>query len=226
MQANILPIFLALGLIFPRVAITQWWGGCRDAIGTPVREYADPNLHDIAMATVVGGGPAIVYNPQVVLSVSPQTRRFFYFHECGHHALGQILTGQNIPFASEQAADCWAARALTESGEFTLDDLRVVQMEVSRSPGDWTHLPGPQRALNLIACLGSGAGGRDRRCRRVTEWEVQTRMVVQAVPQSLPCSHWVCGYLGCGYLHPFDTITVPQQVPVTERVPVERIRCD
>ncbi len=207
----------------------QWWGGCRDVLGTPVLDYSDSNLQDIAMATISNGQPVIIYNPAVVLSVSPSTRRFFYFHECGHHALGQVVSGQNIPYASEQAADCWAARTLVASGTFSDADLRAVQRDVSQSPGDWTHLPGPQRALNLVACLNPD----DRKpapehssCRTITEWEDQTTWVTQYVQQSVPCSHWMCGYYGCSYLHAYHVVTVPQQVPVTQRVPVQRTRCD
>ncbi|HVT17381.1 MAG TPA: hypothetical protein VHQ90_14525 [Thermoanaerobaculia bacterium] len=181
------------------------------------------------MASIYGGAPVIFYNPQVVLSVSPATRRFFYFHECGHHALGQVVSGQSIPYVSEQQADCWAARTLVGNNIFSLDDLRAVQMDVMRSSGDWAHLPGPQRALNLIACLQGAiqnettpGGG----CRTETEWEDQTTWVTQYVQQSVPCSHWVCGYAGCGYLHAFDVVTLPQQVPVTHRVPIQRTRCD
>lgn len=224
-MATICRIFLLLAaLALPEVASAQWWGGCRDVLGTPVFDYPNYNLADIAMATIAGGQPVILYNPQWVLSVSPETRRFFYFHECGHHALGQVISGQNIPYASEQAADCWAARTLVRSGEFSRESLRTVQREVSLSPGDWTHLPGPQRALNLIACLDGDLP--DRRCRNVTEWEDRTDWIVQNVPQNVPCSHWACGYLGCGYVHPFDVVPLPQQVPVTRRVPVQRVRCD
>lgn len=209
--------------LFARAVEAQWWGGCRDALGTPVLEYPDNSLGDIAMATIVRGGPAIIYNPQVVLSVRPETRRFFYFHECGHHALGQVISGRSIPYLSEQQADCWAARSLVEGGEFTLDDLRAVQIDVSRSPGDWSHLPGPQRALNLVACLG---GRGNSRCRTVTEFEERTTWVTQVVPQSVPCAHWGCGPFGCGAVHPYDLVQVPRQVPVTQRVPVQRTRCD
>lgn len=225
MRAFVSRAAFALFVILPQALDAQWWGGCRDVLGTPVLDYSDFRLNDIAMATIAGGQPVILYNPQVLVSVSPQTRRFFYFHECGHHALGQVISGQNIPYVSEQAADCWAARALIESGEFTSEDLEAVQRDVSRSPGDWTHLPGPQRALNLVACLG-GDGRGSGRCRAVTEWEERTVWVTQLVPQSFPCSHWGCGYYGCGYAHPYDVVNVPQQVPVTERVPVERMRCD
>lgn len=205
-------------------AEAQWWGGCRDALGTPVLEYPDLRLPDIAMASIVDGRPVIIYNPQVVLASGPQTRRFFYFHECGHHALGQVLSGVSIPFRSEQEADCWAARELVDSGEFTRDDLVAVGREVSRSPGDWSHLPGPQRALNLLRCIDDvePAG----RCRTVTDWEERTTWQTRMAQQRVPCSHPMCSPWGCSPAHAFDVIPVPQQVPVTTRIPVTRMQCD
>jgi hypothetical protein len=147
-------------LLFSLSAHAQWWGGCIDARGIPVLDIQDPSTNDIAVSRLApNGAPVILYNPFVVLSSSNVTRRFFYFHECGHHALGHVL-GNYIPLVSEQEADCWAARTLVARGEFTLNDLRQVQMEISSSPGDWSHLPGPQRAMNLIAlCMGGTDGG-------------------------------------------------------------------
>ncbi len=208
-------------------ASSQWWGGCRDAIGTAVFDYPDYSLPDIAGATISGGRPVIFYNPNVVLSVSQSTRRFFYFHECAHHALGHVLSGQTIPYATEQEADCWAARTLVSSGSFTAADLRAVQADVSQVPGDWTHLPGPRRALNLVACLtGGGDESTDSRtCRIETEWEERITYVTQYLPQSVPCTHVACSPWGCGAVHTYDVITVRQQVPTTQRVPVQRTVC-
>lgn len=198
-------------------------------------DYPDNSLGDIAMANITGGRPVIWYNPRIVLSVSPSTRRFFYFHECGHHALGQIVSGRIIPYVSEQEADCWAARTLVASGTFSVEDLRAVQADVSRTPGDWTHLPGPRRALNLEACLQQGGGGgggrpggrpRPQSCRVVTEWEDRVTYETRYVQQPVPCSHTVCGYYGCGPAHQYDFVNVPQQFPVRHRVPVQRTICN
>lgn len=225
-KALILSLLTTVALGGVSAAQAQWWGGCRDALGTPVLDYPDPSLPDIAMARIANGGPVIIYNPNVVLASGPATRRFFYFHECGHHALGQVISGVSIPYRSEQEADCWAARTLVEMGEFTRDDLVAVGREVSRSPGDWSHLPGPQRALNLLRCIDDGGEQLEERCRTVTEYEERTTWDTRVVQQSVPCSHWFCGPYGCGYVHAFDVINVPEQVPITRSVPVERTRCD
>ncbi|KAB2966089.1 MAG: hypothetical protein F9K16_00275 [Thermoanaerobaculia bacterium] len=209
----------------PRI-LAQWWGGCRDALGTPVLEYANPSLPDIAMATIVNGGPAIIYNPNVTLSVGSRTRRFFYFHECGHHALGQIVSRASIPFQAEQEADCWAAQTLVESGGFTAADLELVARDVSTSPGDWSHLPGPQRALNLLRCIGDDFESSET-CRTVTVYEERTDWRIEPVVEQMPCQHPICYlYSGCWPAHAFDLITVQRQVPVTITVPVSRTVCD
>jgi hypothetical protein len=211
----------------------QWWGGCRDALGTPVMDYPKYDLQDIAVSTIANGRPVIFYNPNVVVSVSQSTRRFFYMHECGHHALGQIVSGQYIPYASEQAADCWAAQTLVQMGAFSYEDLRNVQRDVANTPGDWSHLPGPQRALNLVSCVQQGSpggnGGTDAgggRCRVVTVYRTITEYATRYVQQQIPCQHPVCGPYGCGPAHAFDVVMVPQQVPVQRNVPVQQTVCN
>jgi hypothetical protein len=92
---------------------------------------------------------------RVLSWVSPATRRFFYAHECAHHALGHTL-GASYPTQREQQADCWAIRTLVSAGQIGSSDLREIQSDVARlGRADWTHLPGPQRAINLNACLGT-----------------------------------------------------------------------
>lgn len=133
---------------------------CFDHRNIPVNEIPDLSIQDIAMATYANGYPVIVYNPNVTMSISRQTEAFFFAHECAHHVLAHAM--RNIPFSSEQEADCWAVNALYNNGIFSNQDVRVVQNELSMlGRGDWTHLPGPQRAINLEACLSSSSSGGD-----------------------------------------------------------------
>lgn len=211
---------------FAPAAAAQFWGGCVDALGRPVPDYPNLMLNDIARAFLGPmGEPVIEYNPQVVVSVSPATRRFFYLHECGHHALGQIISGQNIPFASEQAADCWAAEVLYRQNA-SIADIRSIQRDIAQSSGDWTHLPGPQRAMNLVACVQESNAASERYCEDVVEYEAQQVIETQPVPQQVPCGHCGCDpWMGCGCMHPYDVVTVPMQVPVVRQVPVTRRVC-
>ncbi len=129
------------------------YDGCLDIRGVRVASVADSTVLDVAKAGLTReGAPIILYNPQVLAFFRPQTRLFWYAHECGHHALGHAFVGN--PLSREQEADCFGIRALFEAGLLGPADLAVIQDDLARvGPGDWTHLPGPQRAVNLEACL-------------------------------------------------------------------------
>lgn len=155
------PVLLLLAAMPTGARAQLNFGGCVDAAGRPVPHAPNPQLNDIAMATLApDGSPIIIYNPYVVQQNQGPVARFFYMHECAHHALGQVLRqagGQvnPIPFANEQEADCAAIVTLVRSGEFSDAEVTFVQRRLSGSPGDFTHLPGPVRATNLRGCLQS-----------------------------------------------------------------------
>jgi hypothetical protein len=130
------------------------FGGCWVGAGIPVASIPNFQLRDIAMAHLAANGaPVISYNPNVVRQARPQTRLFFYVHECAHHVLGHTI-GRAFLLTMEQEADCWAIRTLVSSGRFQEMDVTAVQEDLARfGQGDWTHLPGPRRAINLRACL-------------------------------------------------------------------------
>lgn len=144
---------LLLGFVFSGPVKGQvTYEGCYIGNGVPVASVA-ANVPDIAMATIWNSQPVIFYNPQVSSVVSPPTRVFFYFHECAHHVLGHTI-GMGFPLMAEQQADCWAIVTLVQSGRFGPAEVQMVQNELAlHGRGDWTHLPGPQRAINLQACL-------------------------------------------------------------------------
>ena len=147
-------LFLSICLAPSAAASQVSYEGCYVGRGYPVASVEDSGLRDVAMARVEPGvGPVIYYNPRVLAMLSPQTRIFFYFHECAHHVLGHTI-GSSHPLQVEQQADCWAIRSLVATGRMSRYDVDVVQGELSRSgEGDWTHLPGPARAINLVRCL-------------------------------------------------------------------------
>ena len=153
-------------LLFPLVALSALAGaqvdaaeampvafeGCTDPMnGQPIPSVASTAIGDIAMA-IRNPRPLIVYNPRVSNSVSPQTRVFFYWHECAHHQLGHTL-GSGHPRMNEQMADCWAIRALAPG--MSPYDFQVIQRDIAMAGrGDATHDPGPIRAQKLAQCLG------------------------------------------------------------------------
>jgi hypothetical protein len=150
----------------PAVAQPLTFDGCVDYLGRPVASVPNDYLPDVARAFLAPNGqPVIEYNRHVLDGLSRQSRLFWYGHECGHHALGHNF-GRSHPLHVEQEADCFGIVTLVREGLLDLGDVRIVQRELARSPGDWTHLPGPQRSVNLEACL-EDAGltrrrGRDR----------------------------------------------------------------
>ena len=155
-------IVLIVVLILPVEALSQiTFGGCTDVGGVPVASIRDDTLNDVAKASFYNGRPVIQYNPRVLAWVSPQTRLFFYGHECGHHKLGHLLQGLRL--GQEQEADCFGIVVLVRNGMLSETDIRYIQRDLAQAgAGDWTHLPGPQRAINLRACLqqaGLSSGG-------------------------------------------------------------------
>ncbi len=146
---------------------------CEDALGTPVTVIPTPALNDIGQASVYRGRPVIFFNAAFAQRFPSDVVTFFLYHECGHHALGHVL-GAGFPLANEQAADCWAARTLVSQGKFDEDDIRTVQVAIAQfGRADWTHLPGPMRAMNLAGCL-SGVG-RARGTRSDTDDDDRTK---------------------------------------------------
>ncbi|WP_146204206.1 hypothetical protein [Massilia glaciei] len=128
--------------------------GCNDIRNMPVASISDYSVQDIAVAMLAPNGtPQIRYNQNVLVSVAPQTRVFFYMHECGHHALGHNF-GTTHPLRMEQDADCFAIQTMVKNRMVNASDIRVIQADLySRARGDWSHLPGPMRAINLGRCL-------------------------------------------------------------------------
>lgn len=216
------------------------FSGCPDFRGLRATNVPDPTLNDGAQATWAPNGmPIIRYNPAVLSFLSPHARRFVYMHECGHHVLAHAI--RHIPFAQEQEADCFAIVTLVRRGEFTPTDVTRLQMEIANlGPGDATHLPWPQRALNLVACLASaGVSGPvvsppvvprpvmpQPICRNVTEFVTRTDYVVQMQPRTVPCQHCGMTPFGPRCMHPADVVQVPVRVPMTRQFPVTRTVCN
>ena len=122
--------------------------------GQPILPVASHRITDVGMARRDRrGGPLIIYNPRLLARLKPQTRLFFYAHECAHHSLGHTV-GLGHPMAQEQDADCWAVRNLVRRNLLSPHDITVVQHDLARlARGDRTHLPGRERAKRLPGCL-------------------------------------------------------------------------
>ncbi len=153
-----------ISLVFlPHICVAQiTYGGCRDINGIPVQSIQSTSINDIAVATIANGHPVIFFNPYVVAQSPPAVRLFFYAHECGHHALGHVLGGR-VTIDQEQEADCFGINELVRAGLVNDAQITVIQRSIySFGRADWTHLPGPQRAINLRACLSMADNGSGR----------------------------------------------------------------
>lgn len=137
------------------------------------------------------GSPIILYNPNVLTWFHPKTRQFWYMHECGHHALAHAI--RNIPLTREQESDCFSIVFLVKEMGYRARDVAIVQSDLSKAgAGDWTHLPGPQRAINLQLCLDdAGGGGSPTRVEPCTH-------LAHPMGHPTPCIH--------GTLHQFDAV--------------------
>ncbi len=131
---------------------TITYDGCRDFRGIPVASVSS-NVDNVAIATLGSAGePIIFYNENVLSYFHPITRLFWYFHECGHHALGH--TFGNIPVLREKQADCWAIVNMYQLGMLDQNQFAIIQSDISQLSGDgWVYLPGHQRALSFSYCV-------------------------------------------------------------------------
>lgn len=139
--------------IYMLLAYTSANAQCIDPRGFRVAEIANYQINDIAQANQLpNGAPVIFFNPGVLANMSPPTRLFFQMHECAHHVLGHTL-GRMV-MNMEQEADCLAIQTIASRRMISNQQFQMIQADLYRfGRGDWSHLPGPQRAINLQACL-------------------------------------------------------------------------
>ncbi|WP_306114196.1 MULTISPECIES: hypothetical protein [unclassified Roseovarius] len=144
-------VFFSLFLIWAtKVSAQVTYDGCYDYFGVPVASVPSA-VDNVAIATIQNGSPVIFYNPHVLSSFHPVTRQFWYFHECGHHALGHSFG--NNPLVREKEADCWAIRTMQSMGLLNQRRMEIIQSDISQLAGDgWIYLPGPQRAISFNYC--------------------------------------------------------------------------
>jgi hypothetical protein len=129
---------------------------CTDPLGDSVTYTFNPNAPNSGFATVSNNMPVIFLRPADFQSFSPPVARFLLAHECGHHALGQVLAAfyyhVRLGPREELAADCFAANRLRSLGRLSDSEFNEVLSFIRNVPGDVANLPGPQRAQRIINC--------------------------------------------------------------------------
>ena len=147
--------FALFGAVHTCVSAQVTYEGCRDFRTAPVASVLDNSINDVAIARIEGGHAVIRYNTSVLAQMSEPTRRFFYVHECAHHALGHTVNAPSLE--NERQADCWAITTMKEKMNLTINELRSIQQDIYvMGKGDWTHLPGPSRAIDIDQCINGG----------------------------------------------------------------------
>lgn len=140
---------------------------CRDVNGYEVNFLANQNINDIAVACLFNGNPVVFYKTDIFFSfkISDATRLFFYAHECMHHSLGHVLITTADPISRlpifqlymEKKADSAAIKTLWDMRLIDSASLQQITIELSKlAPGDFNHLPGPERAFDLFSYLNFG----------------------------------------------------------------------
>lgn len=139
--------------------------GSRTAPGNEphaVREIADVNLRDVAVAVYDSAQSVIYFNPDLMSRLGDNLTTFFMAHEHAHIALqhtraGALLADPDIRDRmlqqKELQADCRAARRLGRSGrEATMAAVRFFSQLGDRS-FDTEHPTGTARAAKILSCM-------------------------------------------------------------------------
>jgi hypothetical protein len=124
-----------------------------------IREIANPNLPDVAIASIDAQGPVIYYNPRITQQAGPYLSEFFRAHEYGHHHLGHLYREQFqanpynrawVRQSYEKEADCYAARRISAAAARAAVSF-FNQIQGPNRPG-WYHPTGYERAAVIIRC--------------------------------------------------------------------------
>jgi hypothetical protein len=177
--ARILFLILAILPAGAKAAATTTFEACTDTAGHTVAVVADDTLPRLVASSIEDGKPTIRYNQQLLPRLLPQTRLFFFAHECARHAMGEA--GQLAhTVARSREADCLGLATLLEAGLIKRDELPAIQADLDFSEADWTLLPGLPRSFDLAACPARGV----------------VRLPIQALPEHVR-TPWNSCVRGC-----------------------------
>jgi hypothetical protein len=152
-------LLLIIFLIF-QVHANEIFNGCVDPTGRSITTVYDNKLPDFGLARVAHGSNrfTITINAKAIATLSDGMKNFIYWHECGHIALGHLVTYRQSAIIKEQEADCYGIRVPLTLGRIEHSQLQKLQENISHlGPGDWEHFAGGARAVNVKKCLGEGS---------------------------------------------------------------------
>lgn len=129
-----------------------------DQKGQVVKVIYNTNAPNIAIALAKPGAASVtIINPNLLKKFSYPTQTFIYFHEAGHHSMGHLINNSSTTMVQEQESDCFSIRVALTLNLIKHSDLKVIQKEIAGiGNGDWQHLSGATRSLNISKCLEEG----------------------------------------------------------------------
>lgn len=129
-----------------------------DQKGQVVKVIYNTNSPNIAIALAKPGAASVtIINPNLMKKFSYPTQTFIYFHEAGHHSMGHLINNSSTTMVQEQESDCFSIRVALTLSLIKHSDLEIIQKEIAGiGNGDWQHLSGATRSLNISKCLGEG----------------------------------------------------------------------
>ncbi len=127
-----------------------------------VKEIADANLRDVAVAVYDSLNPVIYYNPQHMRRFGKDLQAFFMAHEYAHIALKHTRSGalradvgtrDLLLQTKELEADCLAAKRLGDQGRKA--SLAAVRFfgRLGSTQFDTEHPTGTVRARKILDCM-------------------------------------------------------------------------
>jgi len=155
-----------LGLVL--VLIVAWisplWAGdeVKDIFCSDYRNYQVFWIKNKTIDKIAAAGltkdqvPIIRYNPEALVDLSPQTRKFALNFECANHLFGYTSEILN-KFADLEnrvgKADCWAISRMFYDDGLSSADVAAITKEINNlSKEQWARFPGPTRVINFDSC--------------------------------------------------------------------------
>lgn len=156
--SSVLGIAAAPGVSAPAVApaVMQRDGSIKMA-GRDLRCGSVRNRLDLQLPSEGAAAPGVlVINPRLIARMPQVARLFVFYHECGHHNVGN----------GELAADCWAVERGVREGWLDRSGLGQICRAFGDMPATATHPSGESRCRNLDRCYASAQARGSRQATR------------------------------------------------------------
>lgn len=126
--------------------------------GEEIPKVFEPNVPGVAVSTHDQAGRPIIVMSSELQQMPPKFELFVFLHECGHHALGHLLTRSN-PYdirnnwQKEEDADCYALQHMYQKTTVTMQDLNTIANFFWDDPITKGHPDGQTRVQAMVNCI-------------------------------------------------------------------------